>query len=232
MKSDQSIVALLDAVPQTRLSSEKKKRHIKLHNSLNELGRFDEATGDTLVDEKILRKLLKEYAPPGFEERCLTFLRTAPDSHLLVADWGSRKTVKSVDWQTALGRTAAGKSPGATLESLGLSPRSTNQDLKQALQQRMPDLSDQLFEPDAAASLEATVNGMAGMFGNPDEYWRRFTSCMGGAVPTWLSLSAFFFFFGLIQSGYNVLVALIVVFGWTVVFWAISLVVCLITAAL
>jgi len=33
MRGDQSVVALLDEIPQERLSSEEKKRLVKLHNT-------------------------------------------------------------------------------------------------------------------------------------------------------------------------------------------------------
>jgi hypothetical protein len=226
MKPDPSILELLDAVPQERLSSEQKKRLVRLHHSLNELGRIDEATGETFVDEKSLRKLLKEHAPAGFEERCVTFLRTSPDGHLLVADWGSRKTVKAVDWQTAFGKTVASKSQSATLESLGLSPRSTRQEVKRALQQRMPDLSDDLFDSDAGAALDAAVNGLAGMQGNPDDYWRRFQACMGALFVFWVGAAVLAFVFALRYSQ-DILASLILVGGASVIFWAVSIVWCL-----
>jgi hypothetical protein len=127
-------------------SSELKESLLELARGLDGLGRLDDASRQVFIDETSLRGLLRTHFPPEFEDLYVRVLKEAPGSRLLDAMTKSAiEATRPVYWQV-VAANAEGFAPTleAALGSLGLTASSTTEELRKAIQQRMPTLDPDL----------------------------------------------------------------------------------------
>jgi hypothetical protein len=132
----------LEQSPFAAESSELKEPLLDLARGVDELGRLDEASQQVFIDETGLRGLLRAHFPPEFEDPCVTVLRESPGSRLVGAmDKSTIETMRPVYWQVVAANAEGFASTlEAALGSLDLTVSSTTEELRKAVQRRMPTL--------------------------------------------------------------------------------------------
>ena len=122
--------------------SDVQKRVVKVAEMMEDLGLSDDRTNEVYVDENSLRKLLKE-ASPGSEDAVIAALKRIPGSKLATAGPGKRK----IPWDNLAKRMPRmERSREAAVE---LNPYSSFEEIRQAVQQKFPDVQDDTFQPKA-----------------------------------------------------------------------------------
>jgi hypothetical protein len=132
---------ILEQSPFAAESPELKEPLLELARGLDGLGRLDESSQQVFIDETSLRGLLRAHFPSEFEDPCIGVLKQAPGSRLLDAMGKSTIEARPVYWQV-VAANAEGFAPTleAALGSFGLTASSTTEELRKAIQQRMPHL--------------------------------------------------------------------------------------------
>lgn len=119
---------------------EAKQRFSKIADLIDDLGRLDERTQEVYVDEKSLRKLLRETSP-GSEEPVLAQLKRFPGSKL--SDRGDG--MKKIPWETLAERMKPQIAPvDANPIAVGQYP--TFDEIRSGVRGRYPNIPEKAFE--------------------------------------------------------------------------------------
>lgn len=214
-----------------------------LGRDLDRLARRDAQTGEIYVHEPSLQALLNKHSPPGFGKRYLRLMKESQDGHLVRdAHAGRNDTPVSLE---AAGRAAGTSRPDGTAEALGLTRRSSLQDLRRAIQPHVPDLPDFMYAPEVGQRLQQVINRPSAAAGEAEEtaelapdYWEAVKTCFGTRAGIWWELGVLMFLWAFAilwpTSGGNVagaIVGALLAAGLFIAIWLLwSLVYCLIAA--
>lgn len=213
----------------------------QLGRDLDRLARRDSDTQEIYIHEPSLRALLNKHSPPGFGKRYLRLMKEAPDGHLVRKTRPGKKDA-IIPFETAA--YAAGTAhPDGTPEALGLTPNSSLDDVRRAIQPHVPDLPDVMYRPElgerlqqAIARLDATAETDVSTELAPD-YWEKMKICFGTRAGIWWEVGLVMFiwtFSILFASSGNVVGAILgalMVAGIFVLAWLLwGLIWCLISA--
>jgi hypothetical protein len=143
----QQVLEIIDKAPPDHFDPKLKKqlpavkqRISKLADLIDDLGRLDETTGEVFIDEKSLRKLLRE-ASAGSEDAVIARLRQFPDQK-----FSKKPGLKPIPWETLAERMDAGRGSREVEVNRGQSPYSSLEEVRQEVRRQSPDIPSEAFD--------------------------------------------------------------------------------------
>jgi hypothetical protein len=177
-------------IPDDRLPQGDKQRLLQTARELDELPRVDERSGEVFVDEERARRLFGKLSPKSnkqFVDQLVAVSKDRPGGELLRKGKGRSRAISWKDFRSRVG--AEEVPPEDTLSGWGLSPRSTDEDIREAVKRRIPDYPDELLEPmGMGRTMQATMDRLATQAGGEEPAptagdWGIFWSCFLGSIP-------------------------------------------------
>jgi hypothetical protein len=117
-----------------------KQRISKLGDLIDDLGRLDETTGEVFIDEKSLRKLLRE-ASAGSEDAVIERLRQFPDQK-----FSKKSGLKPIPWETLAERMDPYRSSQEVDVNRGLASYSSLEEFRQEVRRQSPNIPSETFD--------------------------------------------------------------------------------------
>lgn len=148
---EQQIDRLMARIPDPNV----RNRFTKLSKDMDGLGRIDPRTQELVLDEKALRRMLRETFPAGFENEFIGRLKQLPDGGM-IRDLSAipHGTITSIRWKELVQRASVGKQgPSDPAPALDLDSPTLTDDFLQEVHRRLPGLPDSLFKIETLSRL-------------------------------------------------------------------------------
>jgi hypothetical protein len=188
-----SVEDALKQIPDDRLPQGNKQRLLQFARELDELPRVDERSGEAFVDEERARRLFEKLTPKSnkqFVDQLTAGSKDRPGGELLRKGKGRSRAISWKDFRSRVG--AEEIPPEDTLSGWGLSPQSTDEEVREAVKRRKPNYPDELLEPmGMGRTMQRTMDRLASEAGREEpapraENWGTFWNCLGNSVPVWI----------------------------------------------